>query len=268
MSKTRYGLIAHCKEAVKNKVQYVYGAKMQVLTRAQIQSLQNIYGKGCVWDSDLNKAGKLCCDCSGLISSYTGITRSSSNYSSTATSRVSLSTLKANWSKYVGWGLWMQGHIGVVSDKEGYYYAMDGSARNMVHYPLSKQGWTAVIKLCDIDYDTETKTEVKKEDDEMVVGGTISVNGKDIKIDKIVKDGVTYIKLRGLEAAGFEVGYDAASKNLSLDNKIVKQEADVKGKKVKLNAINVDGYNYVKLRDIVDAMGGTTGYKDGVVTVD
>lgn len=165
MAKTASGLIEHCKKAVANNVKYVYGAKMEVLTRAQIQSLQNTYGKSYVWDSDLNKAGCLCCDCSGLISSYTGITRSSSNYKATATASVSLATLKDNWSKYVGWGLWMSGHIGVVSDTEGYYYAVDGSARNMVHYPLSKQGWSKVIKLCDIDYmevDDMTKEEVKE----------------------------------------------------------------------------------------------------------
>ena len=164
MAKTASGLIEHCKKAVANNVKYVYGAKMEVLTRAQIQSLQNTYRKSLVWDSDLNKAGHICCDCSGLISSYTGIARNSSNYSATATESVSLATLKANWSKYVGWGLWMSGHIGVVSDKEGYYYAMDGSARNMVHYPLGKQGWSKVIKLCDIDYEEEedmTEAEVK-----------------------------------------------------------------------------------------------------------
>lgn len=165
MAKTASGLIEHCKKAVANNVKYVYGAKMEVLTRAEIQSLQNTYGKSYVWDSDLNKAGYLCCDCSGLISSYTGITRSSSNYKATATESVSLATLKANWNAYVGWGLWMNGHIGVVSDTEGYYYAMDGSARNMVHYPLNKQGWSKVIKLCDIDYtevDDMTEAEVRK----------------------------------------------------------------------------------------------------------
>lgn len=165
MAKTARGLIEHCKKAVSNNVKYVYGAKMEVLTRTQIQSLQNTYGKGCVWDSDLNKAGHLCCDCSGLISSYTGIVRGSSNYNATATASVSIAVLKADWTKYVGWGLWMSGHIGVVSDKEGYYYAMDGSARNMVHYPLNKQGWSKVIKLCDINYmevDDMTEEKVKE----------------------------------------------------------------------------------------------------------
>lgn len=152
MAKTAEGLLEHCRQALKNNVQYVYGAKMQVLSYAQIKALQNTYGKSYVWDSDLNKAGKICCDCSGLISSYTGIVRSSSGYASTAVETATISQLKANWEKYVGWGIWLNGHIGVVSDTEGYYYAMDGSSRNMVHYPISKNNWTKVIKLKDISY--------------------------------------------------------------------------------------------------------------------
>ena len=50
-----------------------------------------------------------------------------------------------------GWAVWMKGHIGVYDGKGG-YYAMDGSARNMVHYPLSKNKFTHIIKLCDIIY--------------------------------------------------------------------------------------------------------------------
>lgn len=152
MEKTSKGLLDHCKKALSNNVQYVYGAKMQVLTREQIKVLQNQYGKTCVWDSDLNKAGKICCDCSGLISSYTGIVRSSWEYCSTALLTADISQLKSNWNKYIGWGLWQKGHIGVVSDKIGYYYAMDGSARNMVHFPIERQNWLKVIKLKDIYY--------------------------------------------------------------------------------------------------------------------
>lgn len=152
MSKTVKGLLRHCRGAIKNDVQYVYGAKMEILTYRQIKTLQDMYGKSYVWDSDLDKAGKLCCDCSGLISSYTGILRNSSNYANTATESGTIEQLKADWSNYAGWGIWHTGHIGVVSDMEGYYYAMDGSSRNMVHYPLSKNSWTRVIKLCDIDY--------------------------------------------------------------------------------------------------------------------
>lgn len=176
MAKTAEGLLEHCRQALKNNVQYVYGAKMQVLSYAQIKALQNTYGKSYVWDSDLKKAGKICCDCSGLISSYTGIVRSSSGYASTAVDTATISRLKANWSKYVGWGIWLKGHIGVVSDTEGYYYAMDGSSRNMVHYPISKNNWTKVIKLKDIGYG-EVREVVKTYDEAakvLVAKGVIS----------------------------------------------------------------------------------------------
>lgn len=52
----------------------------------------------------------------------------------------------------------MKGHIGVVSDTVGYYYAMDGSARNWAHRPLADNGWTKVIKLKDIDYSDKVDT--------------------------------------------------------------------------------------------------------------
>lgn len=164
MAKTVKGLLEHCRQALKNNVKYVYGAKMEVLTYNQIKNLQNTYGKNYVWDSDLNKAGHLCCDCSGLISSYTGIIRSSSGYASTATDTASIAELKANWKKYLGWGIWMDGHIGIVSETVGYYYAMDGSARNMVHYPISKNAWVKIIKLKDIEYE-EAKIMVKTYDE-------------------------------------------------------------------------------------------------------
>ena len=149
--KTVNDLIQHCQTASKEKWQYVYGAKKQVLSLQQIKQLQKQYGS-MVWQSDLLKAGQICCDCSGLISSCTGIERSSTNYKQTALETISLNELKNNWEKYIGYGLWMQGHIGVVSETKGYYYAMDGSARNMVKYLMSMQNWTCAIKLKDIDY--------------------------------------------------------------------------------------------------------------------
>ena len=221
MAKIVTGLLLHCKQAVKDNVKYVYGAKMQVLTKAQIKALQNTYGKKCVWDSDLNKAGQLCCDCSGLISSYTIVVRGSTNYKDTALSSVSISELNKNWSKYIGWGLWMQGHIGVVSDTKGYYYAMDGSARNMVHYPMAKQGWTKCIKLCDIDYSVQpsqsnvstVNTNTKKE--EKVMKQNIKINNKVKSVDAINKDGYTYIKIRDLSDV-LNIMYDKDTKLISV----------------------------------------------------
>ena len=84
MSCTVEQLLAKCEQAVRENWQYVYGAKAQVLSKSQIDALRNIYGSGCVWASDSNKAGRMCCDCSGLISAATGTIRGSAQYKSTA----------------------------------------------------------------------------------------------------------------------------------------------------------------------------------------
>ena len=205
--KTKNELLEHCKKALENNVQYIYGAKMQVLSLAQIRALQNMYGIGNIWQSDLKKAGKLCCDCSGLISSCTGVARNSANYKATAAECVAVSEVKKNWEKYVGWAFWLSGHIGVVSDKKGYYYAMDGSARNMVHYPISKQNWVYALKLCDIDYGG---------DEEVIEKIKINVDGKLYEVHRILKDGSNYVKLADFGKMGFAVGYDEKTKIPSL----------------------------------------------------
>lgn len=248
MSKTVQGLLEHCKKALKNNVQYVYGAKMQVLTYNQIKALQNAYGTSCVWNSDLKKANKLCCDCSGLISSYTGITKGSSVYKSTATSIVTISELNKNWNKYIGWGLWMQGHIGVVSDTKGYYYAMDGSARNMVHYPMSKQKWTYCIKLCDIDYfvnsvSSNNNTTNSNKTISNVVDTTtkISYNGHIIEYKAKNINGNNYVQARPfLTNLGYSVGYNSSKKRVMAGSVTL----DV-------GTILENGTSYIHLRDTI-----------------
>ena len=153
-AKTVDGLIAHCEKALKEKWQYVYGTKGKKTTLAQIQALRRTYGSCCVWPSDDKKAGKIGCDCSGLISSYTGILRGSAQYKSTAKKVYAISK---RTSAMRGWAVWMNGHIGIYDGNNG-YYAMDGSSRNMVHYPLSRNNFTHIIQLCDIDYGKGTTT--------------------------------------------------------------------------------------------------------------
>ncbi|MCD8239403.1 MAG: hypothetical protein LUC92_08725 [Clostridiales bacterium] len=267
MSKTATGLIEWCKKAVENDVQYIYGTKMQVLTYAQILSLQNTYGKSYVWDSDLSKAGKLCCDCSGLISSYTGVTRGSSNYNSTATDSATLAEVKAHWSKYVGWAFWMSGHIGVVSDTEGYYFAMDGSARNMVHYPLNKQSWTKAIKIADIDYTTTVTTETE-EDNEMIDTTKIKINGTDYTVNRILKDGKNYVCLSDLSGKGFDVGYDSSTKTPRLDNTVNDAVISIDGAESTIKSVNIGGYTYSKIRELAEKLGNLEiDYKDKTVII-
>lgn len=178
--KTVDGLIAHCEKALKEKWKYVYGMKGKKMTKAQYNTLKKTYGN-VVWNSDVNKVGHICCDCSGLISSYTGVLRGSAQYKATA---VKVYPISKRTKDMKGYAVWMNGHIGIYDGNNG-YYAMDGSARNMVHYPLSKNNFTHIIKLCDIDYGTGTK-KVKAEKP-VASGGAYNASNSSISATYAVK---------------------------------------------------------------------------------
>lgn len=146
--KTYLELLEHCKNVKDWK--YVYGAKGKKLTKEQIQSLIDQY-PSCSFYTDVYKAGNVCCDCSGLISSCTGLLRSSQAYHDSALAIVPIVKYEENPAYYKGWAVWMKGHIGV-ADGEGGYYAMDGSHRDWVHFPIFKNNFTHLLKLKDIDY--------------------------------------------------------------------------------------------------------------------
>lgn len=154
MSKTAQGLIEFAKSKIGTA--YVYGAKGTVLSLEQIRQLRRTYGSNCVWYSDDNKAGKVCVDCSGLISWYTGIVRGSGQYKNTAVEVVPISQ---RTNKHIGWAVWMKGHIGIyLGDNK--YIAADGSAYGVRIANLSQNNFTHLLKLCDIDYGEGTKLPV------------------------------------------------------------------------------------------------------------
>lgn len=144
-------LIQHCEDVIKNDWKYVYGAKGTILTRDQIKGLQNKYGKTKVPDSDFNKAGKICCDCSGLISSLVGGQNNKNTYWFKNNAKEVLPIEKRN-SSMKGWAVYKDGHIGIYDGNDG-YYAMDGSKRNIVHNKLNQNSFKEIIKLSDINYD-------------------------------------------------------------------------------------------------------------------
>ncbi len=117
-------------------------------------------------------------------------------------------------------------------------------------------------------YEFKSRLTEAEEDEEMVETGTMTVNGKDIKIDKIVKDGTTYIKLRGLENAGFEVGYDTGTKNLTLANKKSELSISADSTNTNVKSVNIDGYNYCKLRDVTNALGKNVSVVNGKIVID
>lgn len=148
---TRSILMQHVEAVFQAHWQYVFGAKGKILSKSDIRELQRQYGKNNVWDSDVNKAGQICCDCSGLISNITGIVRNTDGYYNSALEKKSINERTKDMR---GWGVWRKGHIGVYDGGDG-YYAMDGSKYNAVHKLLkdAPHPFTHIIKLCDIDYE-------------------------------------------------------------------------------------------------------------------
>lgn len=136
------------------------------------------------------------------------------------------------------------------------------------HYDVTK-------KICPEPYVRNAKawSDFKKkliiqEDEEMVEAITININGKDYKADRILKDGKNYLCIKDLEKAGFEIGYDDKTKIPSIANKPKMLDITVNGEKTSLEAVNVNGSNYVPIRSLAAATGVfDVDYKDGNVAV-
>ena len=161
-TKTAKGLVSYVKTKIGNP--YLYGFKQnyawnRTCTKDNYNNLKKTYGS-MVWNSDVKCVGKHPCDCSGLISAYTGILRGSSEYKSTATKVLPIKKIKK---AVPGCALWMQGHIGVYIG-DGYYIAEDGSAYGCRKAKVSTNNWTHILWLRDIDYTSKkTATTVKKD---------------------------------------------------------------------------------------------------------
>ncbi|WP_312047783.1 hypothetical protein [Anaerotignum sp.] len=178
---------------------YVYGMKGTVMTLANFKYLQGQYGKKCVWDSDEKKVGKVCVDCSGLISWATRVMLGSAQLFDRAIKKELISTIKQ---APVGALVWMKGHVGIYTGvKNGvpYYIAADGSAYGVREVPLNKNKFTHWLLMDYINY--------VERDDEVVTREKIIVDGKECEVDMIRKDGTTFIKTRDVaELLGLRVG--------------------------------------------------------------
>ena len=158
MAKTASGLVAYVKTKIGNP--YLYGFKQNYdwnkkCTQAQYDSLKKQYGS-MIWKSDVKCVGKYPCDCSGLISAYTGILRGSYEQKQLAKKILPIKDIaKAE----PGCALWMKGHIGVYIGN-GEYIAEDGSAHGCRKAKVSANHWTHILWLKDIDY-SKSKSKTK-----------------------------------------------------------------------------------------------------------
>lgn len=162
---------------------YVYGMKGDVLTAEKYERLKIIFGE-LIWDSDKNKIGQVCVDCSGLISWATGIHRNSQGYHDTAEKVSLISTVNQ---APVGAALWCKGHIGIYVGN-GRYIAADGSAYGVRNAAVKGSSFTHWFLLKDIEY----------EEEEMVTKEKLIYNDEEFTVEMIRRDGVTYLKTRDI----------------------------------------------------------------------
>ncbi len=185
-------------------VPYVYGCKGEKLTIEKYNTLKQRYGSNCVWDSDVNKVGKVCCDCSGLIQWATGVALGSYQLYERAYQKELISTIdKAP----LGALVWQRGHVGIYIGN-GEYIAEDGSAFGCRINKLSKAKFTHWLLMDYIDYSSKDQKD-KKEGEEVVEKSKIIVDNKEINVERILKDGSNFIKIRDIAES---LGYDIESK--------------------------------------------------------
>lgn len=114
-----------------------------------------------------------------------------------------------------------------------------------------------------IKEDTENK-----EDEEMTKKITASINGKEYKVERILKNDKNYICVQDLEQAGFDIGYDVNTKVPAISNKTNELNIYVDDDEKTVEAILLNGRNYVQMRELAEAIGNfSVEYTDSKVIV-
>lgn len=189
---------------------YVYGAKPNqgVLTQARLDSLAKSYPK---YFSTTNynlakkSIGKVCCDCSGLPSWYTGIYYGSAQYYSKAKERIPISQVK-NFP--IGTILWKEGHIGVyIGMENGVPMCVEakGTKYGTVKTKVSATKWQYGLIMSYIGYtnDNTNKSEVSNKAKNPYPVPTKTVyqgcKGNDVKWlqYELIEAGYTKVKVNG-----------------------------------------------------------------------
>lgn len=112
------------------------------------------------------------------------------------------------------------------------------------------------------------KHRLTEEDNEMVTNTKIIINGKNYTVSRILKDNKNYICLKDLETIGFEVGYDSENKIPILSNRPEELDLVVDDKITSVEAVNINGNNFVPIRSISKATGKfDVGYENGRVVI-
>lgn len=142
---TNIQLVQFCES--KLGVNYVYGAKGEVLTLQKYNMLKRMYPEQ-VKDSDKKKIGTVCVDCSGLISWAAGVSYNSSGLYSNASYRADITTIGTAPQGAI---LYKKGHCGVYIGNNECIEAK-GSAYGVIKTKVTATKWTHWLKMDYICY--------------------------------------------------------------------------------------------------------------------
>lgn len=198
-------------------VPYVYGAKIKngILTQSKfdylVKAYPSIYTASYTKKSKKN-VGKVCTDCSGLISGYTGKEIGSAQMYSTASRRIPISQIK---DMPIGTVLWKSGHVGIYIGKEnGIDMCIEakGVDYGVVKTKVSSQKWQYGLLFSYIDYDSvretdDTMAKVKNPYPEPKVLLKKGMKGNDVK----------WLQFELLEAGISKVKVGFTTKTLTID---------------------------------------------------
>lgn len=183
-------------------VPYFYGAKMQKLSEAFMESMHKAYPKT-VTTLYMAKArkkgmvGKVCCDCSGLIGAYRKKQIGSAQLYQTASKRLNISQINAF---PIGTVLWKEGHVGVYIG-DGYCVEEKGIDYGCVKTKVSATKWKYGLLFDDLDYNFELKSTSKKPNPYNEPKGLVSRKSNSSKAD------VKWVQIE-LKEAGYTLDID------------------------------------------------------------
>lgn len=150
-------LVIHAKKLLGTP--YFWGCKGQILTESFMMSMHKAY-PNIVTSQYIQKArnkgmvGKVCVDCSGLISSYTGKVLGSAQLYSKAYTRLPISQYRSFANGVV---VYRKGHVGIFShEADGYFvYEARGIDFGTIRSRFDPMNWTCGLTFSWIDYNYE-----------------------------------------------------------------------------------------------------------------
>lgn len=176
MSCTTTELLSHMKGLVAINAPYIYGGKGQTCTQNLIDSLTKSYPThytSTYREKAAKFIGQKVYDCSGAISTATGVVEGSAQMKANAKECVPVSQFDEN--KHKGWVLWRSGHVGAVVEDGVHCYESRGINYGAVRTVWKTRNFTHLLLVNGLVDANETGVQAIEEVTE--TKGYVKTNG-------------------------------------------------------------------------------------------